>query len=88
MCQIAGIPEWKAEDEFQKQGAKDVPWLGARGDLRLHLMRVKKWWQRDGGQLYAPTKGINGKPVGPSIISKDLDRRKREIENFNTDLPE
>lgn len=54
VCQIVGIPEWKAKDEFNKQTAKDDPWHGARGSLPHHAARLKAWWEADGKPMTPP----------------------------------
>lgn len=93
ICQIVGIPEWKAQDEFDRQATRDDPWSGARGNLRIHATRVKKWWERDGRHLTPPTKDqLNGKPspvdVSQIYFNKRIDRIMREAKNIGTDLPD
>lgn len=87
ICQMAGLPEWKARDEFERQETKDDPWKGARGNLGLHASRVKKWWDADGRPMKAPSK-INPNGSKPSIVSQDIARGLREIQNFDTTIPE
>ncbi len=83
VCQMVGIPEWRALDEFNKQQAKDIPWKDARRSLPHHAARVKTWWEADGRNLSRPTKP--GQPK--SRTEMDYDRELKKIENMNITLP-
>jgi hypothetical protein len=74
ICEIQGIPRWKAEDEFNRQEAIDPPWQKARGNLAAHAARVRTWWQTDGCPTEMPIRNGHAKP--------NADKVREEIERL------
>ena len=41
---------------------------------RAYARRCKAWWESDGRQMKRPTKDTNGKPVGKTLLEKEVEK--------------
>lgn len=60
ICRMQGLPDWKATDEFLRQGSMVPPWGKVSGNLQYHAARLRTWWQADGCPKEMPSR--NGRP--------------------------
>lgn len=71
-CDTAGIPKWKATDEWLKQESARPKWARI-GDWRVHVRRVLNWWQADGSPQDSKRNGTAPKRRVHHITGQYLD---------------